>query len=338
MRRVGGLWPRVTALESLLAATRRAARGKRRQAHVARFLADAEPRLLGLRRALVADTWRPGPMSSFVIHDPKRRVISVAPFSDRVVHHAVIDTLEPVLDRRMLAASFACRRGKGTHAALHRAQVLVRRHGWFLKMDVERFFASVPHAAVMEALARIVKDRAVLRLVGHIVAAGGHDQEPTRGLPIGNLTSQWLANLVLGSVDRVVVERLRVPGYVRYMDDAVLFGDDRERPRAARGEVEAALAVLGLRAKASAMMLAPTRCGVPLLGFTVLPGGRRVRPGNRRRVIARWKLRLWQWRQGALDEQALADCVRSMMAHLEHGTTRAWRRQWCKVLEGRGPM
>lgn len=291
---------------------------------------DGETRARGPRA-------RQAPMASFVIHDPKRREISVAPFGDRVVHHAVIDVLEPVLDRRLLHGAFACRRGKGTQAALDRVQALVRRHRWFLKLDVERFFASVPHAAVMEALARIVKDRALLELVERIVASGGRADASGRGLPIGNLTSQWLANLVLGAVDRTVVERMRVPGYVRYMDDMLALHDDRERLRQVQRAVEEVLAGLGLRPKASATMLAPTRDGVPFLGFAVHAGMRRVRPANRRRVIRRWKLRLWQWRQGELGEAALADCVRSMMAHLEHGTTRGWRRRWCAALEGRGP-
>ncbi|MCH9687658.1 MAG: reverse transcriptase/maturase family protein [Deltaproteobacteria bacterium] len=338
MRRIGGLWPTVTSFENLLAATRRAAQGKRRQGHIARFLLEREPRLLALRRSLRADTYRPGPLAHFVIHDPKRRTIGVAPFVDRVVHHAVIDVLEPVFDRRMIHATFACRRGKGTHAALDYAQRLVRRHRWFLKMDVAQFFASVPHAAVMRTVEHIVKDGPLLRLVRRIVDAGGRRDAPGIGLPIGNLTSQWLANLVLDPLDREVVERLRIPSYCRYMDDFVVFDDDRERLREARHAIEATLSSLGLRAKARATMLARTADGLPFLGFMVFARVRRVRPANRRRIVARWKRRLWQWRRGQLDEQGLADGVRSMMAHLEHGTTRAWRRRWCAALEGRGPM
>ncbi|MCA9707835.1 MAG: group II intron reverse transcriptase domain-containing protein, partial [Myxococcales bacterium] len=274
-------------------------------------------------------------------HDPKRRTISVAPFRDRVVHHAVIDVLEPVLDRRMVHPSFACRRGKGTHAALDHVQALARRHRWFLKMDVAQYFASVPHQVALAAVARIIKDRAVLRLLRRIVEAGGSPgvpgHGPGRGLPIGNLTSQWLANLVLVPLDRHVVEGMRMPGYARYLDDVVLLHDDPARLHAARGEVEAVLARLGLRAKPGATMLARTRDGLPFLGFSVFPAVRRVRPANRRRVVARWKQRLWQWRRGDLGEEALADTVRSMMAHLEHGTTRGWRRRWCTALAGRGP-
>lgn len=122
------------------------------------------------------------------------------------------------------------------------------------------------------------------------------------------------------------------------MDDFVLLAHDRARLQAARGSVQEVLADLGLRAKARATMLAPTRDGLPFLGFVVFPAIRRIRPANRRRVQRRWKLRLWQWRQGELSEAALADSVRSMVAHLEHGTTRGWRRRWCAALEGRGPV
>lgn len=337
MRRVGNLWPQVTDFGNLLTATRRAARSKRQQAHVARFLVQSEPRLLRLQRELLAERYHPGRLARFVIHDPKRRTIGVAPFRDRVVHHAVVDVLEPAFDRRMVHATFACRRGKGTHAAIDHAQQLVRRHRWFLKMDVARFFASVPHAVVMETVERIVKDRPLLRLVQRIVEMGGGEDEPGRGLPIGNLTSQWLANLVLDALDRAVVERMHMPGYVRYMDDFALLCNEREQLREARVQVEDVLGSLGLRPKVGATILAPTRDGLPFLGFMVFPAVRRIRPANRRRVIRRWKQRLWQWRQGELDEEELADSVRSMMAHLEHGTTRGWRRRWCTALKGRGP-
>ncbi|MFO7565862.1 MAG: reverse transcriptase/maturase family protein [Enhygromyxa sp.] len=336
MRRVGGLWPEVTGFANLLRASNRAARGKARQHAIAQFMLEREPLLLELRRELLAERYRPAALTTFEILDPKPRTISVAPFRDRVVHHAIIDVLEPIFDRRMIHASFACRRGKGTHAALDHAQRLVRRHRWFLKMDVESFFASIPHAVVLATIARMIKGPPLLRLINHVIQAG--DDGHGRGLPIGNLTSQWFANLTLGSVDRLVVEQLRMPGYARYMDDFVSFADDRGQLRELRARIEAQLARLGLRAKASATMLAPTRDGLPFLGFVLFPAVRRIRPANRKRTVQRWKYRLWQYRRGDLDERALADCMRSVMAHLEHGTTRGWRRRWSATLEGRGPM
>ncbi len=136
MRRAGNLWPEIVSFGNLVRAARRAALGKRDVAGVARFLADLEPNVLRLQRELEAGTWAPGRAFTFEIHDPKTRTITAAPFADRVVHHALIDVLEPRLERRMLFESFACRRGKGTHRAL--AHGLVRRYPWFLKLDVTR--------------------------------------------------------------------------------------------------------------------------------------------------------------------------------------------------------
>lgn len=225
MRRAGNLWPRVIGLENLLAAARRAARGKRGQAGVARFLADREPLCLALQRDLETGTYRPGEPTTFTILDPKERLISAAPFRDRVLHHALMAVLEPVFERRMVFESFACRKRKGTHAALAHARGLVRRFGWLLKLDVAKCFDSLDHEVVLGAVARVVKDRRVLAVLETIVrSSGGAAPDGGRvGLPIGNLTSQWLANLVLDGLDHHVKEVLRVPGYVRYMDDFGLF-------------------------------------------------------------------------------------------------------------------
>ncbi|MEM7201644.1 MAG: reverse transcriptase/maturase family protein [Planctomycetota bacterium] len=218
MRRAGGLWPHVASFAALTAAARRAARGQRRSRGAATLLDALEPECLRLERELQADGWRPGPTHRFVIHDPKPREITVAPFADRVVHHALIAPLEPVFERRMIADSYACRRGKGTHAAVRRAQALLRRHRYSLRLDVASFFASLAHDVVLESLARLVKDRRVLQLTARIVA-GPTLGDPAVGLPIGSLTSQWLANIVLDRVDHLIVESAeRVPGYVRYMD------------------------------------------------------------------------------------------------------------------------
>ena len=162
MRRAGGLWPTIVAFENLRTSALRAARGKRRVAGAASFLADLELRVLRLQRELEAGTWRPGRAFTFTIHDPKTRTITAAPFRDRVVHHALVDRLEPVFERRMVFESFACRRGKGTHAALGHARRQFRRFAFFLKLDVRKCFDSLDHEVVLGTLARAVKDRRVL--------------------------------------------------------------------------------------------------------------------------------------------------------------------------------
>lgn len=330
MRRAGNLWPAIANFENLLRATRRAARGKRSVAGVARFIERREPECLRLLEELEADTYRPGVPFAFEIRDPKRRTIHSAPFRDRVLHHALIGPLEPIFERRMIADSFACRRGKGTHAAIARARFFVRRYRWFLKLDIAQFFSSIPHDVVVETLERIVKDRRVLRLCETIVRETPLDAEGTRagrGLPIGNLTSQWFANLALDRLDHHVKENLCMAGYVRYMDDFALFSGSKARLQHLHGELEAyASEVLSLRLKERGTVLAPVSQGLPFLGWRIYPGMARLRPKNLRRTEARLRHRRWQERRGTLTEDQLADATRSVHAHLRSsGASRALR-------------
>ncbi len=328
MRRHGNLWDKIVSFDNLLVAAQSAARGKRHVAGVARFIERIEPEVLALQRELQAGTYRPGRAYTFRIHDPKERTITAAPFRDRVVHHALIDPLEPLFDRRMVYESFACRKGKGTHAALRHAARLVRRYAFFFKFDVERCFDSIAHDVVMETLERILKDYRVLGLCETILSAGGRSERSGVGLPIGNLTSQWFANLVLDRLDHHVKERMRIPGYVRYMDDFVLFAGDRGRLVDARREVENFLAEsVRLTLKRRATLLAPASQGLPFLGWRIHWAVTRLRPANLKRTRQRLKHRLWEYRTGMLSEDRLCDAVRSVAAHLEHGTTRALRRK-----------
>jgi hypothetical protein len=320
-----GFWEQIASFGALCRAARRAALGKRRVAGVARWLADLEPNALRLERELQAGTWRPGRPTTFVIHDPKTRTITAAPFEDRVVHHALMDALEPLLERRMLYESFACRRGKGTHAALCHARRELRRHGWFLKLDIERCFESIGHDVALACLARVVREPRALGLAERIVRAGGREK---RGLPIGNLSSQWLANLVLDRVDHFVKEELRAPGYVRYMDDFVLFAGDKAALAGWHRDLAGFLEKrLGLRIKERATILAPARQGLPFLGWRLYRGTVRLRPENLRRTRARLARRAWEHRTGRIDDARLAASVASVMEHL--GRSVGLRRRLC---------
>ena len=123
-----------------------AARGKRFKPGVARFFFDLERELLRLHEELASKTYRPGPYRTFTIYEGKTRQISAAPFRDRVVHHALTGVLEPIFERSFIFDSYACRKGKGTHAAVDRCQQFARRYRYVLKADVRKFFPSIDHA------------------------------------------------------------------------------------------------------------------------------------------------------------------------------------------------
>lgn len=332
MRRIGNLWPQVVAFENLEEAALRAARGKRDRHSTAVFLDRLEPEILRLERELEAGAYRPGRPVLFRIFDPKERVIAAAPFRDRVVHHALIAILEPCFERRMRPESFACRKGKGTHAAIRHARRLVRKHGWCLKLDIAKCFDSMPHDVILETVRRIIKDRRVLALIEVIVRANSKDEgaerSPGLGLPIGSLTSQWFANIVLDRLDHFIVEDLRLSSYVRYMDDFVVFADDKAVLGDALARVRDFVEKrLGLRLRDRATLLAPVSEGLPFLGFRIYRGTIRVRPQNLRRSRRRLRARERAFACGEIDEKKLADCVRSIVAYLAIGNTLSLRRK-----------
>ncbi|NCG22385.1 MAG: RNA-dependent DNA polymerase [Rhodobacterales bacterium] len=325
-----------TTLTALLAATRRAARGKRRgpraQDEVAAFLMDAEWRCLELQRRLRlpmshGDSWHPSDSRTFSIRDPKPRLITAVPFPDRVVHHALARAIEPVLERAAIADSFACRVGRGQHRALRRAQQFSRRWPWVLKMDVSSYFASIPHEPLVALLKRRVGANGVLDHIERIVRVCGTDG---RGLPIGSLTSQHLANLYLGVLDHRVKDEWGVKGYLRYMDDFLLFGE-REQLMTYRRNVVGVLQDLGLQPNERHSSLVRTRTGVPFLGFMVFPKVIRVRQCTWRRFRMRYRQIGADLKRGRVDEDEAAACMSSLFAHLQAFDTWRLRRSFLSV-------
>ena len=155
--------------------------GRRRGRAAARWcggLSSArEWQLLRLQRELREGGYRPGPFTTHWIDRPKPRLISAAPYRDRVVHHALMNVLEPILDRHFHPDSYACRKGKGTHAAADRLQQLMRRYRYTLQCDIRKFFPSIDHELLKASSAGLVKDRRVLALMDLIVDHS-NEQEP----------------------------------------------------------------------------------------------------------------------------------------------------------------
>jgi hypothetical protein len=305
VRRYGGLWDRLVSWENLLLAARKARRGKRDRACVQRFEFDLERKLLALQRELCEGTYRPGPFRTHWITRPKPRLISAAPYRDRVVHHALMNVLEPHFERHFHPHSYACRKDKGTHSAADRVQTLMRRYRFMAQFDIRKYFPSIDHEILKAMFRRLVKDRRVLALMETIVDHSNPQEAVAeyfpgdnlftpysrrRGLPIGNLTSQWFANWHLTGLDHFVTGALQIGGYVRYCDDFILFHGDAGTLRAAIQEVRAYLLGLRLRLHGGKLSVVPTRCGLAFVGYRIWPTHRLLRKPNvrefRRRV--RW--------------------------------------------------
>jgi len=338
------LWPRVVAWENLLLAYTQARRGKRARPDVARFEAHREQELLLLRDELRSGSWTPGGYRHFTIRRPKERVISAAPFRDRVVHHAVVHVIEPLFERRFSFDSYACRVGKGTHRAVCRAARFLRSRAFVLQADVRKFFPSIDHEVLLGVVGRTVRDERVLDLLRRILASGvgipGGEGPPVydlsdpaplfaplrpRGLPIGNLTSQFLANVLLDVLDHEVSERIGCRGYVRYCDDFLVFDDDRDRLRATRAAIESLLRRLRLEVHPNETFVKPTSVGVDFLGYRIRREGIRLLPASISRANARLGVQARALRAGHAARGDVRASVVSWRAHTLHANATALR-------------
>ena len=313
MKSVGGLFEKITDAAALERAMYRAARGKHHRPSVQRFLADGPRQLHRLRAELSGETYRPLPYDQFRVRDPKPRLISRADFRDRVVHHAICAQLAPVIERRLIDDTFACRCGKGSHWALLRAQTFCRRYAYYLKTDIRRYYDSVHHATLEELLGRLLRETPLRRLLSIIIRHPLPGQSPGRGLPIGNLTSQWFGNLYLDATDHWIKESRRAPGYIRYMDDLVVWSDSKARLWALADDLaEHVAATRSLELKGERTLVAPCAVGVPFLGYRVFPGLIRHQGPRARRRRRLFREREAAYRRGELTAEQLTACARSM--------------------------
>jgi len=283
-----------------------ASRGKRGRGATAQFESLLADNLLELETELKERTYLPGEYSNFYIHEPKKRLISAAPFRDRVAHHALCNVTVPYFERLFIADSFANRVGKGTHRAIDRCQQYARKYQYVLQCDIAQFFPSIDHAILRETLESMLPDESALWLIDRILASGRgvltgeYDMvyfpndtllaaNRPRGLPIGNLTSQLWANCYLSPLDHFIRRELGCSAYLRYVDDFLLFGNNKTEMMKWRDAIVKRLERLRLTIHKGSAHPHSVEKGIPFLGFRLFPDYRRVK--QRKGFAYRRKLR-----------------------------------------------
>jgi retron-type reverse transcriptase len=342
VKRVGNLWPQVTSWENLLGAALAAARGKRKRPDVARFLFDLEPNVCALQRELLTGTWKPGEYGTFWIRDPKPRMISAAPFRDRVVHHALTRVLETVFEPRFTASSFASRKGFGQHKALLKARSACGRYRYVLKCDIRKYFPSMDHRILKGLLEKAVKCRPTLDLVSAIIDGSNAQEEVNalfagdtlftrlerrKGLPIGNQTSQFFANVYLNALDHFVLRELRPALYLRYVDDFVLFGDDKAELASMRRAIVALLGKLRLELNEGKSRVYRCADGVTFLGWRLFPGHASLPRRNVVGIRRRLRTIAEKFHRAEMDFAGVQSRISAWLGHAAFGDTWKLRRK-----------
>ncbi|MEO8354456.1 MAG: reverse transcriptase domain-containing protein [Chloroflexota bacterium] len=336
------LYSQIISFDNLYLAFKAARKGKRSRPDIAEFEFNLEENLLGLQKELQEETYRPGDYRNFQIYDPKPRLISAAPFRDRVAHHALCRVIEPLFDHRFIFDTYACRKGKGTHAAIDRAQAFSARYPYVLKCDIEHFFPRMHHEVLYQQFTRVLADRQALHLCKLILDSGREihmDVEPAyfagddlfdairpRGLPIGNLTSQFWANVYLNPLDHFIKRELKCPAYVRYVDDFLLFSEHKEDLHAWRLEVIQFLSTLRLTLHEDEAQVFPTKTGIPFLGWRVYPDHLRLRRRNGVAFQRRFAEMRRKYQRGEITRERMEAGLQGWIAHVQHGQTWGLRR------------
>lgn len=310
--------------ENLMIAVWRASRGKADRHEVISFRSKLIAELDYLRQHIVQGAMFKFEYRSFEVHDPKPRLIRVAPFRVRVLHHAIINVIGAVLEEKQYAHSYACLNGRGTHAALRYVRSTISANGWYLKMDVRKFFDSVTHEILLAQLIRVIKDQRVLSLLRDIITS--YETAHGCGLPIGNLTSQYLANHYLTPLDNYIKQELKVKYYVRYMDDILIYNLDKDQLKLLRTSI-ISYATNHLRLEFKVAQINAISRGIPFLGMRIFLDKMRLSAVGTRRFKKRWKTLNELVATGRMSEQEAAKRLNAVMAFALHAKTVALRRK-----------
>lgn len=337
LKRYGNLYPLIYDFDGLHEAYLQARKGKRFRPEVMRFTANLEENLIEIQNELMWQTYSVSPYRQFFIHEPKKRLIMALPFRDRVVQWSIYRILAPLLDKRYIGDSFACRVGLGTHKAVEKLQywlrMLERKHSkiYVLKLDMTKYFYRVDHSILMGILERIVKDKKLLWLLENIIRCDhtrfGLSVDDTDftgqtvegvGMPIGNLTSQLFANLYLNELDQYVKHNLRFRHYMRYMDDALILHHDKKELWRAKDEIEYFLEDK-LRLKLNDKTCVRThRQGIDWVGFRVWPTHIKFRKTSALKMKRRLKHLQKMYKLGEVSLDEVKASVQSYLGILEH--------------------
>lgn len=324
MKRTNHLLEKIADVDNLRLAFWKARKGKSHSWEVEAYRLNLDDNLLKLSDQIRSGLIEVGDYRFFKVFEPKERDICASAFKEQVLHHAMMNLCHDTFEKAQIFDSYASRKGKGTYAALERANVYTNRKKWFLKLDVRKFFASIQHDVLKQQLAYLFKEWRVLEIFEKIIDS--YAATPDRGLPIGNLSSQYFANHYLTGLDHFIKNELGIQCYVRYMDDMVLWHDEKEVLMAVNQAIESFI-VTGLRCELKPILLNRSQKGLPFLGYVLYPYRISLDHQSRHRFIQKQRRVETNYNSGIWDESACQRRILSLLAFTQHANTLAWRKK-----------
>jgi RNA-directed DNA polymerase len=291
MKRLNNLYQQIYHMDNLILADTLAQKGKSKQPGVIKHNLNKEVNLVALQQELINKTYKTSPYTNFTIYEPKERVISRLPYRDRILHHGIMNKLEPMFVANFTADTYSCIKGKGIHGAVNNLKEALKDEAnttYCLQLDIVKFYPSVDHAILKQLLRRKIKDNDLLWLLDGII-----DSAP--GLPIGNYLSQYFANFYLSGFDHWLKENKRVKYYYRYADDIIILARTKEELHQLFAEiVEYLSSKLKLKVKGNHRVFPVDKCGIDFVGYVFFRNHTRLRKSIKQsfaRAVARNKPR-----------------------------------------------
>jgi RNA-directed DNA polymerase len=323
MKRANDLLPWIAEPENLRLACWKAAKGKRYSQAVLSYQANLEENLRDLRRKILSAQVAVGDYRYFKVYEPKERKICASAFREQVLHHALMNVCHDFFDAAQIHDSYASRKGKGTYAALGRAGAFTAKHDWYLKLDVRKFFETIHHNVLKNQLDCLFKEKDLLTIFFTIIDS--YEASPGRGVPIGNLTSQYFANHYLSGLDHFIKEKLRIKSYVRYMDDMVLWHSEK-KPLIEANEAISDYVTSRLLCELKPPALNRTEKGLPFLGYHLFPRYVHLLQKSEIRFIRKLRVIQEHYDSGAWSEEACQRRALPLLAFVMHADTKRLRK------------
>ena len=321
---IHNIFEKIISLENLFLAWREFRRGKRKKKDVQQFEFNLEDNLFQLHWELENKTYQHSNYTAFSISDPKPRRIHKAVVRDRVLHHAIFRILYPIFDKGFIFDSYSCRLGKGTHKAVSRLEKFCRKlsknntRGIFaLKCDIKKFFDSIDQEILLNLIKKKIQDENALWLIEKIIKS--FERFNKNGIPLGNVTSQLFANIYLNELDQFVKHGLRQKYYLRYCDDFVILGENKERLVDLIGKINEFLeSRLKLKLHSDKIIIRKYHQGIDFLGYVVLPHYRVLRIKTKRRILKKIEQKYQETQEGSISGESFNQSLQSYLGVLKH--------------------
>ncbi len=331
------LWISLCSYENIKLAYKKARKNKTKKDYVVEFEKNLKENLLQLRSEIMFHSYRPKPLETFILRDPKTRKISKSDFKDRIIHHVLCNIIEPIFEKIFIFDSYANRKFKGAFKALERFDYFKRkvtknntREAYILKADIKHYFDTVFHKVLIEIIKRKIKDEKIILLI-KLILDNFNSKNKGIGMPLGNLTSQFFANVYLNELDYFVKHKLKAKYYIRYVDDFVIIHNNYGVLFDYKNKIGAFLKTINLELHPDKSKIILLSKGISLLGFRVFYYHKLLNKRNIKKM--RNKLTKYKLNERKIDYDKIYASFEGWIAYAKHADTYKLRKQFTKDFE-----